>query len=153
MPTSSVGAINRTGFAAERGVTLIEMLIVVTLIALMAGLSFPRSRPASIRCACARPPTRSSRFSTPRSTAPTAASRRSRSPISKADNSLEMRSREPGFYRKLQLPDGVSIVQVLPQLPEQAAEDANLNRDFLLYPGGTVPPLGVQLINRRNCSA
>ena len=40
--------------------------------------------------------------------------------ISKADNSLEMRSSEPGFYRKLQMPEGVSIVQVLPQLPEQS---------------------------------
>jgi len=67
--------------------------------------------------------------------------------ISKADNSLEMRSSEPGFYRRLQLPEGVSILQVLPQLPDS---DPNLKRDFLLYPGGTVPPLAVQLINRRN---
>lgn len=70
--------------------------------------------------------------------------------ISKTDNSIEMRSSEPGFYRKLQMPDGVSIVRVLPQLPEQSADDVNLKRDFLLYPGGTVPPFGLQLINRRN---
>lgn len=68
--------------------------------------------------------------------------------ISKADNSLEMRSSERGFFRKLQLPEGVSIVQVLPTLPENA--DPDLKRNFLLYPGGTVPPLGLQLINRRN---
>jgi hypothetical protein len=68
--------------------------------------------------------------------------------ISKADNSLEMRSTEPGFYRKLQLPEGVSIVQVLPALPEGV--DPNLRRNFLLYPGGTVPPLGLLLINRKN---
>jgi hypothetical protein len=46
------------------------------------------------------------------------------------------------------MPDGVSIVQVLPQLPENA--DPDLKREFLLYPGGTVPPLGLQLMNRRN---
>ena len=69
--------------------------------------------------------------------------------ISKADNSLEMRSTEPGFYRKLQLPEGVSIVQVFPQLPDKRPIP-DLKRDFLLYPGGTVPPLGLQLINRRN---
>lgn len=69
--------------------------------------------------------------------------------ISKADNSLEMRSSEPGFFRHLQLPDGVAIVQIFPQLPEQLAADPETKRDFLLYPGGTVPPLGVQLVNRR----
>jgi hypothetical protein len=66
--------------------------------------------------------------------------------ISKTDNSLEMRSSEPGFYRKMQMPDGVSIVQVLPPLPD----NPDAKRNFLLYPGGTVPPLGLQLINRRN---
>jgi hypothetical protein len=70
--------------------------------------------------------------------------------ISKADNSIEMRSSEPGFYRKMQLPEGVSIVEVLPRLPEQSAYDPDSKRNFLLYPGGTVPPLGLQLINRRN---
>ena len=44
--------------------------------------------------------------------------------ISKTDNSLEMRSSEPGFFRKLQLPDGVSIVQVLPPLPDNPTSSA-----------------------------
>ncbi len=44
------------------------------------------------------------------------------------------------------MPDGVSIVQVLPQLPE----NPDAPRQFFLYPSGTVPPLGVELINRRN---
>jgi hypothetical protein len=66
--------------------------------------------------------------------------------VSKAENSIEMRSSEPGFFRKMQLPEGVSIVQVLPQLPD----NPDARRAFLLYPGGTVPPMGLQLINRRN---
>ncbi len=47
------------------------------------------------------------------------------------------------------MPEGVSIVQVFPPLPENLG-DPDLKRNFLLYPGGTVPPLGLQLINRRN---
>ena len=66
--------------------------------------------------------------------------------ILKARNSFEMQSSEPGFVRTLALPEGVSISAVLPQIPDQ--EDAP--RTFLLYPGGAVPPFGVQLLNRRN---
>jgi hypothetical protein len=44
------------------------------------------------------------------------------------------------------MPEGVSIVQVLPALPE----NPDGPRMFFLYPGGTVPPFGVELINRRN---
>ena len=71
--------------------------------------------------------------------------------ISKADDSIEMRSSEQGFFRKLQMPEGVSIVQVFfPQLPEQSADDANLKRNFLLYPSGTVPADGLAIDHRRN---
>jgi hypothetical protein len=66
--------------------------------------------------------------------------------ISKQDESIEMESTEPGFARRLQMPDGVTIVQVFPQLPE----NPDAPRTFFLYPSGTVPPLGVELINRRN---
>jgi len=66
--------------------------------------------------------------------------------ISKADNALWMRSTEPGFYRKMDIPDGVSITHILPELPA----DPDAPRSFLLYPGGTVPRFGVQLMNRRN---
>ena len=66
--------------------------------------------------------------------------------ISKPENTFSMRSTEPGFSRKLEMPEGVSIVQVLPELPQ----DPNAPRSFLLYPGGTVPRFGVALVNRRN---
>ncbi|HEV2686925.1 MAG TPA: hypothetical protein VGV35_00180, partial [Bryobacteraceae bacterium] len=65
---------------------------------------------------------------------------------SKGDNSLSMRSTEEGFSRKMVLPEGVSIVRVLPESPE----DPNAGRTFLLYPGGTPPRIGVQLVNKRN---
>jgi prepilin-type N-terminal cleavage/methylation domain-containing protein len=143
MPTLSVGRTNRT---YTSGVTLIEMLVVVALISLMIGISFPAitSGIDSLRLNAATNGVVSFLdYGLSR------AERRQQMieiTISKADNSIEMRSSEPGFYRKLQMPEGVSIVQVLPQLPD----NPDLKRDFLLYPGGTVPPLGLQLINRRN---
>jgi prepilin-type N-terminal cleavage/methylation domain-containing protein len=149
MPTLSAGKTklnhDREGVA---GVTLIEMLVVVALISLMVGISYPAitSGIDSLRLNAATNGVVSfldyglSRAERRQQTVEIT--------ISKADNSIEMRSSEPGFYRKLVMPDGVSIVQVLPQLPENS--DPDLKRSFLLYPGGTVPPLGLQLINRRN---
>jgi len=143
MPTSSAG---RTSRPAASGVTLIEMMVVVALISLMVGISYPAitSGIDSLRLNAATNGVVSFLdYGLSR------AERRQQMveiTISKADNSLEMHSSEPGFYRKLEMPDGVSIVQVLPQLPD----NPDLKRDFLLYPGGTVPAFGLQLINRRN---
>ncbi|HTB20023.1 MAG TPA: prepilin-type N-terminal cleavage/methylation domain-containing protein [Bryobacteraceae bacterium] len=140
MPTSLAGK-------TRAGVTLIEMLVVVALISLMVGISYPAitSGIDSLRLNAATNGVVSFLdYGLSR------AERRQQMveiTISKPDNSLEMRSSEPGFYRKMEMPDGVSIVQVLPQMPD---EDTTVKRNFLLYPGGTVPPLGLQLINRRN---
>ena len=149
MPTSSVGEISTAARPTSRpasGVTLIEMMVVVALISLMVGISFPAitSGIDSMRLKAAT--------NSVVSFLDAGLSRAERRQqvieitISKLDNSIEMQSSEPGFSRKLQMPEGVSIVQVLPQLPE----NPDAPRMFFLYPGGTVPPLGVQLINRRN---
>jgi prepilin-type N-terminal cleavage/methylation domain-containing protein len=143
MPTSSVG---KTNSSSNAGVTLVEMLVVVALISLMVGISFPAitSGIDSLRLNAATNGVVSfldyglSRAERRQQTVEIT--------ISKSDNSIEMRSSELGFYRKMQMPDGVSIVQVFPTLPE----NPDAKRNFLLYPGGTVPPLGLQLINRRN---
>jgi prepilin-type N-terminal cleavage/methylation domain-containing protein len=158
MPTSSAGKTSRAATVRESGhddfarsgVTLIEMLVVVALISLMVGVAYPpiTSGIDSLRLkAAANGVVSFLDYGLSR------AERRQQMvdiTISKAQNFLEMRSREQGFYRKLQLPEGISIVQVLPELPEESTADANAPREFLLYPGGTVPPLGLQLINRRN---
>lgn len=149
MPTSLAGKI-RPGGRTRAGVTLIEMMVVVALISLMVGISYPAltSGIESLRLNAATNGVVSFLdYGLSR------AERRQQVVeivISKEDNSIEMRSSEPGFYRKLQMPEGVSIVQVYPPLPEQSSGDPDLIRNFLLYPGGAVPPLGVQLINRRN---
>ncbi len=148
MPTSSVGEIStaRRSACANRGVTLIEMMVVVGLISLMVGISFPAitSGIDSMRLKAA-----SNSVVSFLDAGLSHAERRQQVIeiiISKSDNSIEMQSSQPGFSRKLQMPEGVSIVQVLPPLPE----NPDAPRMFFLYPGGTVPPLGVQLINRRN---
>ena len=66
--------------------------------------------------------------------------------ISKNENALMMRSTEPGFFRKLEMPEGVAITHILPELPE----NPDAPRIFMLYPGGTPPRFGVQLMNRKN---
>ena len=148
MPTSSVG---KTSVAPARarvsaGITLIEMLVVVGIVSLIVGISFPaiNSGIDSLRLNAA-----TNGIVSFLNSGMNRAERRQQVveiTISKAENALVMRSSEPGFYRKLEMPEGVTITHVLPELP--ANPDAP--RSFLLYPGGTVPRLGVQLVNRRN---
>jgi hypothetical protein len=66
--------------------------------------------------------------------------------ISKADNELTMRSTDPGYIQKLDLPEGISITHVLPEIPE----NPDGPRSFMLYPGGAPPRFGLALINRRS---
>src|ERR1700690_2602507 len=114
MPTSSVGRIR-----ADSGVTLVEMLVVVALISLMVGISFPSitSGIDSLRLNAATNGVVSFFNS-----ALNRAERRQQVmevTISKADNALWMRSTEPGFVRKLEMPDGVVITDILPKLSEE----------------------------------
>jgi competence protein ComGC len=133
----------------ESGVTLVEMMVVVLLISLMIGISFPAftSGVDSLRLNAATTGVVSFVNS-----GLNRAERRQQVveiAISKSQNALWMRSTEPGFFRKFELPDGVSITHILPELP--APPDApDAPRIFMLYPGGAAPRFGVQLINRRN---
>ena len=130
----------------ETGITLIEMMVVVVLISLMVGISFPAitSGVDSLRLNAA-----TSGVVSFVNSGLSRAERRQQVveiTISKAENALFMRSTEPGFFRKLDIPEGVSITHVLPELPE----NPDAPRRFLLYPGGTAPRFGIQLVNRRN---
>ena len=140
MPTSSVGKTNR-------GVTLIELLVVVALISLMVGISFPAvtSGIDSLRMNAA-----TNGVVTFLNAGLDRAERRQQMveiTISKSTNALEMRSSVAEFQRKFALPDGVRITHILPE-----AEDGDpaAPRTFVLYPGGTVPGFGIELINRKN---
>ncbi len=128
------------------GVTLIELLVVVALISLMVGISFPAitSGIDSLRLNAAT----NSIVSFLNSGLDRAHRRQQMVEItvSKPENALEMRSTEKDFYRKLAMPDGVTISHVLPEL----LDNPDAPRTFDLYPGGTVPGFGIELINRKN---
>jgi prepilin-type N-terminal cleavage/methylation domain-containing protein len=147
MLTLSVGKTSVAPRSSPRaGVTLIELLVVVTLISLLVGISFPAltSGIESLRLNSAT----TSIVSFLNSGIDRAERRQQvvEITVSKADRSLEMRSQEAKFFRKLDLPDGISITRILPDLPE----NTNAPRTFLLYPGSAAPRLGIQLVNRRN---
>ena len=131
---------------SQRGVTLIELLVVVAIISLLVGLSFPAitSGIDSLRLNAAT--NAAAGFF---NSALNRAERRQQVvevTISKIENAMWMRSTEPGFLRRLEMPEGVTITNVLPKV----SDDFDAPRSFLLYPGGTVPQFGVQLVNRRH---
>ena len=139
--------VNNLPHRRTAGVTLVEMLVVVAIIAIMVGISFPAlsSGIDSLRLNQA-----SNGISNFFSSALNRSSRRQivvEVAISQSENALVMRSSEPGFERHLQLPDGVTIAEVLPPLVDGSAQPT---RSFFLYPGGTVPQFGVRLTNYRH---
>ena len=131
----------------QRGVTLLELLIVMTLIALVAGLGYPslaagldtlRLRSASDAVAG---------FLT---TAVDRAGRRQQAiaiEISPRENFLLARTADQGFVRRVELPDSVRMVAVVPPVPGAFAPDSP--RRFLVYPGSAPPRIGVEIANAR----
>jgi prepilin-type N-terminal cleavage/methylation domain-containing protein len=142
MPTSSVGATpNR-----QRGVTLIEMLIVMALIALVAGMAAPsvsagldtlRLRSTSdaiigfLNTALSRADTRQQVVEIL---------------ISPAEGTLIAISADQGFQKRLDIVSPIKILSVQPALVADA-DDQNQTRRFLVYPGGSVPKIVIEIGN------
>jgi prepilin-type N-terminal cleavage/methylation domain-containing protein len=127
------------------GVTLIELLVVVALISLMAGIAFPAitSGIETLRLNAAT----NAIVSFLNSGLDRSERRQQMVEITVSKSGLEMHSTVKEFERKLALPEGVTITHVL---PEAEYGDPAAQRTFVLYPGGTVPGFGIELINRRN---
>jgi prepilin-type N-terminal cleavage/methylation domain-containing protein len=127
------------------GVTLIEMLIVVTLIGLLAGITFPSVSSGLDTMRLNQATNQIVGFF---NEALNRAERREQVveiTVLQAQNALLMHSTEPGFERRLDLPQGVSIVRVLPEQEQAEGEP----RQFVLFPDGAVPRVGIQIVNSR----
>lgn len=132
--------------APETGVTLIEMLIVVSLIGLLAGITFPS---VSSGLETLRLNEAASGIVNFFNDALIQADRREQAveiSISRTDRTLTMRSPDSKTEKKLDLPKGISIAGILPEQEEDAGDDAPPRR-FMVYPGGAVPAAGVDLVN------
>jgi general secretion pathway protein H len=134
------------GEARRRGVTLLEMLIVVGIIALLAGISFPTVTAGletlRLNSAC-------DSLVAFFNEALSRAERRQEVvevTVVKSEGRLTMRSSRAGFGRRLDLPDGITISSVLPE----AKGDADAPRVFALFPGGTAPRFGIEIGGTRN---
>ena len=131
----------------RRGVTLVEMVVVVAIIALIVGLSFPA---ASAGLDNVRMVSAGDSVATFLNAAVNRAERHQQPVelvISPQQGRLTLYSNEPGFTRELKMPDGVWIEAVLPA--EEGGDPAQPRR-ILFIPGATVPGIAIQLGNRRN---
>ena len=128
---------------SKRGVTLVEMLIVVTIIGLIAGIAFPA---VSSGIEALRLRSASDSIVSFLNGAMNRAERRqevAELAVSPQDNAIYLTT--PSLSRELDMPSGVTIRAVWPKMPGEA----DGRRRFLLLPGGTVPRIGIEIANRK----
>jgi prepilin-type N-terminal cleavage/methylation domain-containing protein len=131
--------------STQSGLTLIEMIVVVAIVGLVAAISFPS---ISSGIDSLRLTTASDSIVSFLDAGMNRAERRQQLVeviLSKAENAIWLRSVDPSFHRRLEMPDGVTITKIHPEIPgrEETA------RSYMLYPGGTVPRFGVEIANRK----
>lgn len=143
-PISSVGAISKR--LGARGITLLEALIVVSLIALLAAVSYA---PVSAGLDTLRLRAGSDVMVKFFSGALDRAQRQQavvELQVLPASNALLARTADQAFLRRVELPQGTRITSVGPMV---AGLDPRAVRRFLIYPGGTVPRITIELENAR----
>ncbi len=128
----------------NQGLTLIETMVVVALISLIAGISFPavtsgldtlrlRSAGESLVGLFNSALDRAERRQQPVEII-----------IDRAANSIAVLGAAPGIERVIDLPQGVRILAIAPALPGEGPL-----RSFLLLPAGAVPRFSILLTNAR----
>ncbi len=140
MLTSLAGAKNRRA----RGITLLELLIVVAIIALLSGLSYA---PVEAGIETLRLRSASDLVLSFLSASLDRAERKQavvEVQILPVDNVLLARSADRAFQKRVELPEGMKIARITPEIP---GADPRAVRRFLFYPGGAVPQIAVELVN------
>ncbi|HZU26664.1 MAG TPA: prepilin-type N-terminal cleavage/methylation domain-containing protein [Bryobacteraceae bacterium] len=139
MPISKAGARSN-----RAGVTLMEMMIVVTIIVLLSGIAYP-SVASGIRSlqldSAARDIAALENISVSRAARLQDAVELT---ISRKDNALEARSIAGDFHQSLDLGKDVRIARITPENPDGQPE----SRSFFIYPGGAPPAIGIAIENR-----
>lgn len=129
----------------QRGVTLMELLMVIAIIALLAGLTYPTASAGmdSIRLRSAGDEVAAFLYQ-----AVGRADRR-QEPVEitfdKDHGVFTSRGLRAGRESEMTLPDGIRIAAVLPETP---GEDPR-SKSYLLLPGASFPRLTVVIENRR----
>ncbi len=160
MPTSKAGATRnrargaflrrrravklRCAGAFQDGVTLIELALVMTIIALLAALTMPT---ASAGLDSLRLRTAAERVVSLLNTALDRADRVQQVieiRVSPEDNAISARSSDMSLNRTLSIPAPVHITSAGLELPNGTAPPDGQRR-FLLYPGGTPPRISIEL--------
>jgi prepilin-type N-terminal cleavage/methylation domain-containing protein len=138
MPILSTG--NR-----PRGVTLMEMMVVLAIITLIVGISVPSTIGGLENIRLAAGARSVAAFM---NIAANRAERRQQAielSFDVKDNRATMRSPDAAFVKKLDLPPGIALQAVWPA-PSQPTDEP---RRFLIQPGGIPPRIGIEIANRR----
>lgn len=144
MPISSVGNRRRRG-AGVTGVTLMEMMVVLAIVALIIGVSVPSTIAGLENIRLASGARSVAAFM---NSAANRAERRQQAielSVFVRENAVVMRSPEISFLKKLDLPPGIAVQAVWPAPVENTDEP----RRFLFLPGGVPPRIGIEIANRR----
>lgn len=130
----------------QAGLTILEMLIVVMIVGLVAGVTFP-SVAAGLQSLKMRS---ASDAVASFLTAAMGRAERTEQPVELVfhlhGGRLEMRTVEAAASRDLKLDEEISIAAVLPAVPGAGEE---MMRSVVLLPGGVFPRLTVELLSRR----
>jgi len=136
MPISSTGN-------SRRGVTLMELMVVLAIISLIVALSFPSTIAGleNVRLASA-----ARSLAAFMSAAVNRAERRQQAmelTIAIKENAIMLRPADASFAKKLDLPQGIVVQAVLPP-PDVPSDEP---RRFLFLPGGAPPRMAIEIAN------